>query len=220
MTNQSAARKNMVECQLMTTGLKNEGLIDSYRATPREMFVPESYRAVAYTDEAVPLGGGRWLMEPSLHARLLEAANPVSSDVVLDIGGGTGYSAAVLSPLVQTVLALECEPAFLDEAARIWARLDVCNAAGFAGDLAAGLPRHQPYSLILLNGAVCDIPGAILSQIAPGGRLLAVVRQKGRTMGEATLVIREGEGSFSRRGLFEAGTPWLAGFEPEPGFVF
>ena len=107
MTDFIQARKNMVDCQIHPSGIVDGWILESFQNIPRELFVPEKLQGIAYTDENIDIGQGRFLMEPIVHAKLLQAVAPDKSDVVLDIGVGTGYSSAILCPNVSTVVALE-----------------------------------------------------------------------------------------------------------------
>ena len=201
----------MVDCQIQTAGVVTEGLLKAFEVTPRELFVPEKLKSIAYSDEDIPLGKGRFLLEPIVHAKLVEAARIQPTDVVMDIGMGTGYSSAILSPMVLTVMAVDSNKKYLDKAARLWAELDVCNVIGIEGDLTEGNPENAPFSLIFVNGAVAEIPENLVDQLGPGGRLLTVVKKAGAVMGHATLVEKLDTGGYASTELFEAGTPYLAG---------
>ena len=159
-------------------------------------------------------------MEPLVHARLVQAALPRPSDVVLDIGAATGYSAAIFSSLVTTVVATESNPSLLKHAEAAWQELALCNIAGFEGTPDKGAPDHAPYSLVFLGGAVAFVPERVLEQVAVGGRLVTVITAEGSKVGKATLIERVDEDHYSTRVLFDAATPFLPGLEPRKQFVF
>src|SRR5262249_55744999 len=119
------ARENMVESQLRPNRVTDQELLDAMRKIPREQFVPRHLQSVAYVDEDVPLGNGRYLREPVIVARLIQEANVRKNDIVLDIGCNTGYSTAVLGHLAGTVVALEAEDHFADEAEKLLHDLDI-----------------------------------------------------------------------------------------------
>lgn len=215
--NFAAARHNMVESQLRPNRVTDEGLLAAFEAVPREMFVPDVLRSVAYVDDDIEIGADRWLMEPMVLGRLLQAAELRREDVALVIGAGTGYSSAVLARLVNTVVAVEDDPSMVARAGRVLAELSVDNVVVLEGRLTEGNPRQAPYDVILIDGAVQEIPEAIERQLAEGGRLLTVVRAG--PVGRATLATRRA-GVVSRRVLFDAAVPMLPGFAREPGFVF
>ena len=138
--------------------------------------------------------------------------------MALDLGCGSGYATAILSRLVATVVALEDDPALAEAANQTLDSLEIDNAVVVEGRLAAGYPKQAPYNIILLGGAVAEIPAAIADQLAEDGRLVAVV-SAGPGLGRATLMRRDG-GVVSSRVLYDAVLPVLPGFEPAPGFVF
>ncbi|MEM7618051.1 MAG: protein-L-isoaspartate O-methyltransferase [Pseudomonadota bacterium] len=214
------ARKNMVDCQIHPAGIIDMALLDSFETVPREMFVPDSYKNNAYNDEDIELGHGRYLLEPSVHARMIQALDLKPDDVVLMIGGGTGYGAAILSPLVSTVVVVESDKDLLSKASRLWSQLDFCNIAAIEGDLREGNAENAPYDSILINGAVNEVPESILKQLAPKGVLISIVKKPGNVMGQARLFQNNGDGTFSSHAVFDAGTPYLSGFEPKPEFQF
>jgi protein-L-isoaspartate(D-aspartate) O-methyltransferase len=212
------ARKNMIENQIRPNRVTEPRLLDAFERTPRERFVPETFKSLAYVDEDIPLGRGRYLMEPMVLARLIAALRPEPDDAALLIGVGTGYAAAILAPLVSAVIAVENDKAFAAEAERNLEALSIGNVAVLEGDLTRGCPEQAPYNVILFDGAIARLPELIEAQLAEGGRLAAVIRRPG-DIGRATLITRYRHG-FSRRPLFEAATPRLAAFDEEPGFVF
>ena len=213
----ASARRNMVESQLRPNKVTDPALLDALTAVPRELFVPEPLRSVAYVDEDIPLGRGRFLMEPMILGRLLELAAVRPSDVALVIGAGLGYSAAVLARVAGRVVALEGDPEFVQQAAPVLQTLGVSNVALVEGPLAEGAPRQAPFDVILFDGAVDRVPPAILDQLAEEGRLVAVIRTAG--IGRATLMTRQA-GIVASRVAFDAAVPRLPGFEPAPAFVF
>ena len=218
MVDFAAARSNMVESQIRTNKVTDPHLLDAFEPTPRERFVPEPLRGIAYVDEDVALGGERFVMEPMVLARLLQAARPGPGDVALDLGCGSGYATAILSRLVATVVALEVDAALAAAANQTLDELEIDNALVVEGQLAEGYPKQAPYNVILLNGAVSEVPLAIADQLAEGGRLVTVV-SVGAGLGRATLMRRD-SGVISSRILCDASVPVLPGFEAAPGFVF
>lgn len=213
------ARENMVECQLRPNRVTDEAIIDAMRKIPREKFVPRHLQGFAYVDEDVPLGNGRYLREPVIVARLIQAANIQKSDVVLDIGCNTGYSTAVMGHLAATVVGLEMEDTLANEADKLLHDLDIINVVVVRhGKLSEGYAAQGPYNVILINGSVPAVPDGIKAQLAEGGRLVTVVSKHGH-MGQAVLIERHGD-HFSTRVLFDAATPTLVGFEAAKSFAF
>ena len=219
MTNFQSARKNMIDCQIRPSSVVMPAVLEAFESVPRERFVPKKLQSVAYMDEDLMIDGG-FLLEPTTHARMLEALDPGADDVVLDIGCATGYSSAVLSSMVSTVIALEPNQNCLKQAEKVWEELKIGNIAGFKGALKNGNPDHAPFDLIFMNGSVCSIPEALTDQLKPGGRLIAIVKAPSEKTGEVTLIKSLGDKGVSSQVLFEASCPYLSGFEPESSFSF
>ncbi len=209
----------MVDSQIHTAGIVNPALLKAFRDVPRETFIPPELQSVAYADGEIPLGGGRYLPESLTHAKMIQAAEPTRKDNVLDIGGGTGYPAAIMASLVANVVALE-DKKFMEYAGQVWAHLGITNITPAEGPLFNGYAQKSPYDIITINGAVSEIPVTLIEQLAPGGRLLAVVKSQDSAVGRATLIKNSVGNKFSSRVLFEAGGHYLPGFEPQPVFVF
>lgn len=209
----------MVDCQLRTNRVTDPVIIEAMRKIPREKFVPRHLQGFAYVDEDVPLGKGRFLREPIIIARLIQAAEIGAADIVLDIGCNTGYTTAVMAHLAATVVGLEFDEALAKGADKLLEDLNITNAVVVRhGDMRKGYPEQGPYNVIFINGSVAAVPDAVRQQLADGGRLVTVLSQDGH-MGSAILVTRSGD-SFSTRVLFDAATPTLPGFEAEKGFSF
>jgi protein-L-isoaspartate(D-aspartate) O-methyltransferase len=213
----AAVRRNMVDRQLRTNKVIDEAVLQALGEIPREQFVPAPLRSVAYVDEDVPLGAGRYLIEPMVFGRLLQSAQVRRTDLVLDIGCGSGYSTAILSRLANMVVALECDRALARAAGAAIADLSIDNALVVEGPLEQGWPAQAPYNLIVLGGAAERIPETILGQLAEGGRLVGVEMREG--VGRAVLYLRN-RGVISGRPLFDAAVPMLPGLAAEPSFVF
>jgi protein-L-isoaspartate(D-aspartate) O-methyltransferase len=218
MVDYAAARLNMVEGQIKPNKVIDQALIDAMMAVPRERFVPADRRGVAYIDEDVAVGGGRVLMEPRVLGRLLNDARITSASRVLIVGAGTGYSAALISRLAAKVVALEEDKTLLAAARGTLAELGAQRVTLAEGRLAEGWAAEGPYDVILVDGAVADVPAALVAQLAPGGRLLTVV-DDGDRVGRAMLVSAV-DGVVSQRPLFDAATATLPGFERKPAFQF
>jgi len=208
----------MVESQVRPNKVSDPAIIAAMLAVPRERFVPAALRGIAYVDEDIPLGGGRYLMEPMVLGRLLQAAAIAPGDVVLDVGCGSGYASAVIARLARQIVALEEDPALARQARSLLGEIAGASVTVVEGKLAAGCPSRAPYNVILINGAVSVIPPAISGQLADGGRLVTVL-QGSAGMGKAVLMSRIGD-ALGQRLVFDAGTPLLPGFAVEPGFVF
>ncbi len=213
----SAARANMVESQIRPNKVTDQAVIAAFMAVPRERFVPPALSGVAYVDEDVPIGAGRYLIEPMILARLLQFATPGLGDRALEIGAGSGYGTAILAHLVGSVVGVERNPDLAAEATRNLAALDIGNATIVEGGFLEGYPAQAPYDLIVFAGAVAKVPAGVEEQLAEGGRLLAI--EATTSVGHAILVRRQG-GILSRRVIFDAATPLLPDTGRKAEFVF
>ena len=218
MSDFAAARFNMVENQIRPNGVTDARVLEAMADVPRERFVPKKLQDAAYLDEDLAIADGRFLMEPAVFARLVQAAAITPDDLVLDVGCGTGYSTAVLARLAASVVAVESDPQLVERASALLAELDADNAAAVEAPLEAGYPKQAPYDAIVLGGAVDEAPRALTDQLAEGGRLVAVVTG-GSAVGRGEVVLRL-HGALSRRVLFDAAVPPLPEFRVERGFVF
>ncbi len=217
-TDFATARVNMVEGQIRPNKVTDFRVVDAFLSIPREEFVPKALRGIAYVDEDIQVSPGRFLMEPMVLARLLQEARVGEKDMVLDVGGATGYSAAVIGRLAATVVALESDPTLVAQANETFQRMGIDNALAVQGPLEAGWPNQGPYDLIILQGSVVQVPQVLLDQLAEGGRLVGVVNEDAR-IGYARLYQKLG-GKVSHRPLFDAAVRKLPGFEPKPTFQF
>ena len=210
-------RVNMVNGQVLTNRVTDEEIAEALLQVPREDFVPKSKRSVAYIDEDIAIGKGRYLMEPMIFARMLESVDIAKDDIVLDIACGSGYSTAVLARLASTVVALESDAEMAQSADQRLTDHGVDNAAVVTGELTEGYPSQAPYNVIFVNGAVGFVPERWGEQLSDGGRLI-VVERKG-TVGRAVMYVKAGD-LVSARPLFDANLPMLPGFSPKPQFTF
>jgi protein-L-isoaspartate(D-aspartate) O-methyltransferase len=219
----TAARKKMVDSQLRTQAVTDYDVLRVMGDVPRERFVPPSSRALSYIDHDIltqAAGDGaaaRYLMEPAPFARLLQAGQLRPADIVLDVGCGTGYSAAVLARLANSVVALESDAGLAARASETLMELGIDNAAVVSGPLEAGYPAEGPYDVIILEGSVEVVPESLLQQLKDGGRLVAVVGQ-GRSAA-ASVYTRSGD-DFGRLSVFDADVKPLPGFRKPRAFVF
>ena len=210
-----SARFNMVEAQIRTSNVTDPRILAAISAVPREKFVPSAARALAYADVPVAIAPGRYLLDPRSFAKLLQLAEIGPEDRVLDVGCGTGYSAAVLARLAGEVIALEQDADLVRAASELLA-----NAVGkvevVQGGLIEGVKGQAPYDVIFVNGAVEQIPETLLGQLAEGGRLVTFLKDG---QSRAWLFLKE-KGQVGKRPDFDADVPVLAGFRKAVGFVF
>lgn len=215
-------RRNMVDCQLRTYAVTDLALLEAMSEVPRELFVPPDLRVMAYIDRGLPIGHGegaqaRELLAPMIFARMIQAARPTSTDRVLDVACGLGYSTAILAGLTRSVVGLEPIPALASGAERALRQAGIGNAMVVSGALDEGHSAGGPYDLIVVNGAFETKPVRLLAQLARGGRLVGI-SGLGRT-GRIVVMLRAGE-EASERVVIEAVGPALPAFRAEPGFVF
>ena len=211
------ARFNMVESQIRTNKVTDSKLLAAMSRIPRQIFVPAGLAGVAYVDKSLRIVANRYLLEPLTLARLLQEAVVESTDKVLVIGAGTGYSAAILADLAGSVSAIESDAGLADTARSNLAALAVTGAMVHAGPLDQGLAASGPYDVILIDGMIVELPKQIADQIADRGRLVTIQAQEGRC--GAGMLYRKLGGSVSGRILFDATGPFLPGFEPHSAFA-
>ncbi len=213
----AAARQHMIDSQIRTSKVTDEGLIAAFATVPRELFVPDTSRGQAYIDRPVQIGAGRWLAEPMVLARLIQTAQPRANERVLVVGSGVGYSGAVLARLVGTVVMLESDPDLAARSRAVLSGLGVKNAVLVEGPLDQGHAKQAPYDVILIDGGVEAVPAALTDQLAPTGRLVTVVLEKG--IGRAVVMQKTGA-TVSSRIVFDAAAAVLPGFAAPARFVF
>lgn len=211
-------RRTMVDTQLRVNDVTAPELVSAFLSVPRELFVPRSLQALAYSEAELETESGRALWTPRDLGKLLVALSARPDDVALVIGAGSGYSAAIIGQNAEAVIALEDNEDAVNAMADRFARIGLDQAVAVEGWLAEGLPEQGPFNLIFVSGMVETVPQAWLDQLADGGRMGVVVRA-GRDLGRARVYVRSGE-TVSCRDVFECCPPPLPGFEIRPGFVF
>ncbi len=209
----------MLESQIRPNKVIDESVLSAFSEIPRELFVQKSMRDIAYIDEDLPLSNGRYLMEPMILARLIQSLELSVSDNVMIIGVGTGYSAAIISQIVASVIGIESRANLIQKAESNLTSLDITNAVLFKERLQDGYSKEAPYNAILIDGGVSFIPDNILNQLANDGRLVSIYRSKAETAGEASLWMRAAR-KFSRTCLFNAQVPTLEEFKLKQEFSF
>lgn len=210
-----AARTAMIDSQVRPNDVTDRRLIAAMAAVPREAFVPEARRGLAYSEASVETGPGRALAPARDFSKLAHAAAIKDTDRLLDVAPGTGYSSVVLVHLAGSVVALEQDEA---SAKALKANLAAQGASGVevvAGPLKAGAAAKGPFDVIFVNGAIEDVPDAWLGQLAEGGRLVVVVNEG--QVRRARVYTRSG-GKTAWRTPFESSAPILPGFEKAATF--
>jgi len=194
-------RDRMVAEQIQARGVQNPEVLKAMRVTPRHLFVPEPMRPQAYQDSPLPIGNGQTISQPYIVAIMTELLEPARTQKVLEIGTGSGYQAAVLSPLVKQLFSIEIVPQLAKESSDLLKKLKYTNVAVRAGDGYLGWPEEAPFDRIIVTAAPPEIPKALLDQLKPGGKLVAPV---GESVLEQNLVVVEksADGKLRRRSVF------------------
>ena len=211
----TALRNRMVDNQLRTTDVTNHAVLSAFLSVPREIFVPAAKQELSYLDTDVDLGNGRYVMEPSPLAKLIQLAEIKNSDVVLVIGTGTGYGAAIVGQLAKSVIAIEEDAGLAAEAGRTLAAVGARNVEVMTGELIGGAKSKAPFDVIIIEGAVDTVPESLAAQLAEGGRLVAV--EGVNLTGVARVHVKSGNSVSARRGFNLAIKP-LAAFRAVPTF--
>lgn len=220
MSDFKTARQNMVDGQLRPTKVTDALLLDAMAALPREMFVEKSRQGIAYVDEDLEVAPGRYLMEPVVLARMVQALELTPADSVLVVGPASGYDAALIGSLAGPVVAVEGDAGLAEQASMVINHLGIDNVAVVEGPMIAGYAEQAPYDVVFFCGSVEEVPDDIIRQLAPNGRMVAVLGgAENGILGRACLMHRSG-GGLSKRALFDAGTRPLPGFEKEAAFAF
>lgn len=211
------ARKAMIDSQIRPNKVIDERVVAAFASTPRENFVPKSLRDVAYVDEDLALSGGRYLVEAMVMGRILQALELRESDTVLLVGAGTGYTAALLSQLCASVIAIDNRTTGVEKTQEMLGQMEIGNVAVLKGKLTEGYASEGPYDAIIIEGGVEVMPDALLKQLTPHGKCAAIWRETATAQGEASLWSQAGT-QFTRRALFNAQVPTLAEFKAKPHF--
>jgi len=175
MTNPLAARERMIESQLRARGISDPRVLDAMLRVPRHAFVPEPYCAEAYEDHPLPIGDDQTISQPYVVAVMLEYLQLVPTDIILEIGTGSGYVTALLAELAAQVFSIERHPDLAANARAVIEALGYRNVQTFTGDGTLGLPAQAPFGAILVSAAALDVPPALISQLREGGRMIVPV---------------------------------------------
>lgn len=216
-------RTAMVNSQIRPEGVVNPSIVSAFKSVRRHKFVKNSRQSLAYTETVQETSDKRFLWTPSDTAKLIEAAEPKIDDRVLVIGAGAGYEAAILSKLVQFVLALEEIPSdstkdLISVMKKNFDGESIKNAVAVGGKIEQGLPGRGPFDLIYVCGMVQEIPSKLFDQLTEGGRL-AVVVEIGRGLGRGR-VYRKAGNSYSHVDRFDAAPPKFSEFDRTAQFRF
>ena len=215
--NYIAARQTMVESQVQPCGVTDSNVLQAFLEVPRELFVPKNRRFLAHSEISVETFDGRYLWRAADQARYLQALSLDKSDVVLLIGSGEGYTAALLHTLVETVIAIDEDEDYSDKASEKLLRLGYDRVACLYGPLTAGVPSEGPYDKIVLDGRVEYVPDELFKQLKTGGRLAAVV---GSELNARAEIYTVAETHVARKVVFECLAPELKAFRKAAEFQF
>ncbi len=214
---QRKSRTSMVDNQIRPADVTNYALLGAFLNVPREIYVPVDQVSLVYAEHEISLSAERKMMTPRCLARIVEAVAPKKTDEVLLIGAGLGYEAAIIGALCQTVIAVESDKKLAKKAEDNLTSQGVDNAVVVQGKLQAGAPKSGPYDIVIFNGAVQDVPKAILEQLKPNGRLVAIV-EEGHVF--AAYLMKMSNGHSASELLFNASAPILSKFIKKEEFDF
>jgi protein-L-isoaspartate(D-aspartate) O-methyltransferase len=216
--NVEQARTNMVEQQIRPWEVLDQEVLDLLYVVPREDFVPEKHRSLAFSDLELPIGEAERMWAPKIEARVLQALNVRKSDRVLEVGTGSGYLTALLSHRASHVFSVEIKPKLAAFGRANLERHGAENVTLEAGDAARGWPSHAPYDVIVLTGSTPVLPGAFVEQLSSDGRLFAVVGEP--PVMTARIVSAAAPGAWRSTDLFETLIAPLVNAERPPRFRF
>lgn len=221
MSDFSVSRQNMVQSQLYPNGVITPEVLAAFTDVRREMFVPEPLRSVAYSDDALALGQGRVLLAPTILARMIEAVAIQSYDHVLCIGGGSGYGAAIAARLATEggVIDLECDEFLTPLYDHAVAMGEVVGVHRQVAPLLAAVNGSVTYQVMVVQGAIAELPALWAQSLAIGGRLVAPILPAGARVATVMLYGRDPSGHVSGRPLFDTVMPYLPGLAPTPRFA-
>ena len=211
-----AARHRMVERQLVSRGIRDPRVLDAMRTVPREAFVSERQAGYAYDDGPLPIGEGQTISQPYVVAFMIEAVAPQAGDRALEIGTGSGYSAAVLASVVAAVYTVERIATLAEAAAGRLSALGYGTVHVRCGDGTLGWPEHAPYDVVIVTAGAPRVPPALLDQLAPGGRLVVPVGDE-RFAQQLVRVRRRPDGTVSEESLELVAFVPLIGAQGWPG---
>ena len=211
--NLESARFNMIEQQIRPWEVLDQQVLDLLNKLPREDFVPERYRKLAYMDTTISLGNDQVMMPPRVEARILQALNVQPDETVLEVGTGSGYVTALLASLGDHVYSVDINAEMTRTAGEKLADRGISNVTLETGDAARGWDAHAPYDVIVITGSLPLLPTSFKRTLKEGGRLVAVVGDS--PVMEVVLITRVGESEWAQETLFETDLPALIN-APEP----
>jgi len=168
---QREAADRLVRTIEASTEIHDPRILEAFRRVPRERFVPEELADFAYEDRALPIGEGQTISQPSMIALMLSALAPRATDRALEVGAGSGYAAALLGQLSESVEGVEIRPELAERAAHTLSELEIGNVHVRLGNGALGLPEQAPFDIILVSAGAASTPAELVEELGPGGRI-------------------------------------------------
>jgi protein-L-isoaspartate(D-aspartate) O-methyltransferase len=217
-THTEQARFNMIAQQIRPAEVLDEHVLEAMMEIPREDFVPEHFKDLAFSDINVEIGHDEVMMKPIMEARLLQALNIQPSDNILEIGTGSGYFTALLARLGSHVQSVEIEPAFLKQAEARLSAHGITNVTLIEGDASHGWKEGGPFDVIAITGSIPILPENFQQQLTVGGRMVVITGTS--PVMETLLITRVADDQWERRSLFETDFPALRNVEQPQAFVF
>ncbi len=212
------ARFNMIEQQIRPAEVLDYRVLDTIAATPREDFVPEDYRELAFSDINIPISNDEIMMKPIMEARLLQALDVQPGDKILEIGTGSGYFTALLARLGQSVDSVDIDPALQQQAQMRLTAQGIDNTRLIEGDGARSWDQGDSYDIIAITGSLPILPESMKRKLSINGRLVAIIGTA--PVMEATLITRLSDEQWTIDALYETELPALKNAEQPQGFVF
>jgi protein-L-isoaspartate(D-aspartate) O-methyltransferase len=195
------ARFNMIEQQIRPWEVLDPEVLGLLAAVKREVFVPETLTSLAFADLELPIGHGQTMLPPKIEARILQEVGLRNTDIVLEVGTGSGHMAALLASKAEYVHSVEIDPILAETARRNLRHAGVANVNVETGDASQGWSGHAPYDVIVISGSLPELPDVFLQQLKLGGRLAAFIGEA--PVMEARLIIRTADQAFNTINLFE-----------------
>ena len=212
------ARFNMIEQQIRPWEVLDPEVLAVLDAVKREQFVPAAYQMLAFADIELPIGNGQTMLQPKIEARILQEVAVKNTDIVLEVGTGSGHMAALLATKAEYVYSVEIDPLLADTARANLEQAGVANVSVETGDASEAWPTHGPYDVIVISGALPELPEAFRQQLKVGGRLVAFIGAP--PVIEAQLITRTDDQAFNTINLFETVVAPLRTTQPRQSFVF
>ncbi|MBK5914904.1 protein-L-isoaspartate O-methyltransferase family protein [Rhodocyclus purpureus] len=212
------ARFKMIEQQIRPWEVLDPTVLDLLSVVRREDFVPPALKTLAFADLELPIGQEQTMLAPKLEARILQELGVRKTDVVLEVGTGSGYMAALLASKAEYVVSIEIAPELAQFAEQNLARAGIANVSVEVGDASRGWPEQAPYDVIVVSGSLPQLPDEFKRELKVGGRLVAIVGDAPAM--KVQLVTRTDEDAWNTVNLFETVVTPLANAERQSAFVF